>query len=293
MQPVIKWTGSKRTQAEHIIQLLPDNINTYYEPFLGGGSMLIRLIEECEKGNKHVERFVATDLNIDLINIFRIIRDDPEHLIDDYRLRSNVLRLSEMSKGWECATEYYNSMRRIYNACEERDASRPYLLFFLTRTCFNGLIRYNSNGEFNTSFHVNRLGMEPDRMAKIIREWSRLLNKYDVRFGASSFEYVLPLVENKNDFVYLDPPYANLTSKVYQHDVFDNEKLFEMMRQLPCKYAMSYNGRVDDKDNTFNVPTDLYVRHEYIDAKNSAFRKIVSQKTKLVQESLYLNYEKP
>lgn len=293
MQPVIKWTGSKRTQAEHIIQLLPDNINTYYEPFLGGGSMLIRLIEECEKGNKHVERFVATDLNIDLINIFRIIRDDPEHLIDDYRLRSNVLRLSEMSKGWECATEYYNSMRRIYNACEERDASRPYLLFFLTRTCFNGLIRYNSNGEFNTSFHVNRLGMEPDRMAKIIREWSRLLNKYDVRFGASSFEYVLPLVENEDDFVYLDPPYANLTSKVYQHDVFDNEKLFEMMRQLPCKYAMSYNGRVDDKDNTFNVPTDLYVRHEYIDAKNSAFRKIVSQKTKLVQESLYLNYEKP
>lgn len=293
MQPVIKWTGSKRTQAEHIIQLLPDNINTYYEPFLGGGSMLIRMIEECEKGNKHVKRFVATDMNIDLIDIFRIIRDCPEHLIEDYRLRSNVLRLSEMSRGWECATEYYNSMRRLYNACEEQDALRPYLLFFLTRTCFNGLIRYNESGEFNTSFHVNRLGMEPDRMEKIIREWSRLLNKYDVRFGASSFEYVLPLVENEDDFVYLDPPYANLTSKMYQHEVFDNEKLFEMMRQLPCKYAMSYNGRVDDKDNTFNVPTDLYVRHEYIDAKNSAFRKIVSQKTKLVQESLYLNYEKP
>lgn len=290
MQPVIKWTGSKRTQAEHIIKLVPDNINTYYEPFLGGGSMLIRMIEECEKGNKHINHFVATDLNLDLIYIFRIIRDCPEQLIEDYRLRSAVLRLS---KDWTEATEYYNSMRRLYNTCESQDVVRPYLLFFLSRTCFNGLIRYNSNGEFNTSFHVNRLGMESERMAKIIREWSRLLNKYDVRFGASSFEYVLPLVENADDFVYLDPPYANLTSKMYQNDVFDNEKLFEMMRRLPCKYAMSYNGYVDDEDNTFDVPTDLYIRHEYIDAKNSAFRKIVTQKTKLVQESLYMNYEKP
>lgn len=290
MQPVIKWTGSKRTQAEHIIKLVPDNINTYYEPFLGGGSMLIRMIEECEKGNKHINHFVATDLNLDLIYIFRIIRDCPEQLIEDYRLRSAVLRLS---KDWTEATEYYNSMRRLYNTCESQDVVRPYLLFFLSRTCFNGLIRYNSNGEFNTSFHVNRLGMEPERMAKIIREWSRLLNKYDVRFGASSFEYVLPLVENADDFVYLDPPYANSTSKMYQHDVFDNEKLFEMMKQLPCKWAMSYDGRVDDEDNTFDVPSDLYVRHEYIDAKNSAFRKIVTQKTKLVQESLYMNYEKP
>lgn len=290
MQPVIKWTGSKRTQAEHIIKLVPDNINTYYEPFLGGGSMLIRMIEECEKGNKHINHFVATDLNLDLIYIFRIIRDCPEQLIEDYRLRSAVLRLS---KDWTEATEYYNSMRRLYNTCESQDVVRPYLLFFLSRTCFNGLIRYNSNGEFNTSFHVNRLGMEPERMAKIIREWSRLLNKYDVRFGASSFEYVLPLVENADDFVYLDPPYANSTSKMYQHDVFDNEKLFEMMKQLPCKWALSYDGRVDDEDNTFDVPSDLYVRHEYIDAKNSAFRKIVTQKTKLVQESLYMNYEKP
>lgn len=290
MQPVIKWTGSKRTQAEHIIKLVPDNINTYYEPFLGGGSMLIRMIEECEKGNKHIKHFVATDLNLDLIYIFRIIRDCPKQLIEDYRLRSAVLRLS---KDWTEATEYYNSMRRLYNTCKSQDVVRPYLLFFLSRTCFNGLIRYNSNGEFNTSFHVNRLGMEPERMAKIIREWSRLLNKYDVRFGASSFEYVLPLVENADDFVYLDPPYANSTSKMYQHDVFDNEKLFEMMKQLPCKWALSYDGRVDDEDNTFDVPTDLYIRHEYIDAKNSAFRKIVTQKTKLVQESLYMNYEKP
>ena len=190
------------------------------------------------------------------------------------------------------STEYYNKTRFLYNSTEGHDVLRPYLLFFLTRTCFNGLIRYNSSGDFNTSFHVNRFGMEPDRMEKIIREWSRLLNKSDVRFASTSYEYILPLAE-KDDFVYLDPPYANSTSKMYQHDIFDNEKLFEMMRQLPCRYAMSYDGRVDEEDNTFDVPKDLYIRHEYIDAKNSAFRKIVSQKTKLVQESLYLNYEKP
>lgn len=285
MQPVIKWTGSKRTQADYIVNLIPDEIGTYYEPFLGGGSMLIRMLEECDKGNKKVERFVASDLNADLINIFRIIKDSPDQLINDYAQRSTILR----GLDWDKATEYYNLVRRTYNESNESDILRPYLLFFLTRTCFNGLIRYNSNGEFNTSFHINRYGMEPYKMAKIICEWSNLLNKYDVKFVNTSYEYILPLVE-QNDFIYLDPPYANLTAKMYQHEIFNNQKMFDMLRECPCKYALSYNGRVEDEDNTFNVPTDIYKRHEYIDAKNSAFRRIVSQETKQVQESLYLNY---
>lgn len=285
MQPVIKWTGSKRTQADYIVNMIPNEIGTYYEPFLGGGSMLIRMLEECDKGNKKVERFVASDLNTDLINIFRIIKDSPDQLINDYTQRLNILR----GLDWDKATEYYNLVRRTYNESNESDILRPYILFFLTRTCFNGLIRYNSNGEFNTSFHINRYGMEPYKMAKIICEWSNLLNKYDVKFVNTSYEYILPLVE-QNDFIYLDPPYANSSSKMYQHDIFDNHKMFDMLRECPCKYALSYDGRVEDEDNTFNVPTDIYKRHEYIDAKNSAFRRIVTQETKQVKESLYLNY---
>ena len=288
IQPVIKWTGSKRTQSEHIVKLIPNDIDTYYEPFLGGGSMLIRLIDECEKGNKHIKRFVASDINSDLIEIFKIIKNSPDQLINDYSFRSNILR----GLDWDKATEYYNMVRRTYNESNESDILRPYLLFFLTRTCFNGLIRYNSNGEFNTSFHIHRYGMEPYKMAKIICEWSNLLNKYDVKFVNTSYEYILPLVE-QNDFIYLDPPYANSSSKMYQHDIFDNRKMFDMLRECPCKYALSYDGRVEDEDNTFNVPTDIYKRHEYINARNSAFRRIVTQKTKEVNESLYMNYEKP
>lgn len=284
-QPVIKWTGSKRTQSEHIVKLIPNDIDTYYEPFLGGGSMLIRLIEECEKGNKHIRHFVASDINSDLIEIFKIIKKNPDQLMNDYSFRSTILR----GLDWDKATEYYNMVRRTYNESNESDILRPYLLFFLTRTCFNGLIRYNSNGEFNTSFHINRYGMEPYKMAKIICEWSNLLNKYDVKFVNTSYEYILPLVE-QNDFIYLDPPYANSSSKMYQHDIFDNHKMFDMLRECPCKYALSYDGRVEDEDNTFNVPTDIYKRHEYIDAKNSAFRRIVTQEIKQVKESLYLNY---
>lgn len=288
IQPVIKWTGSKRTQADYIVNLIPNEIGTYYEPFLGGGSMLIRMLEECERGNKNVKRFVASDLNADLIGIFKIIKKNPDQLMNDYSYRSTILRELD----WDKATEYYNSIRQMYNSLDKYDTLRPYLLFFLTRTCFNGLIRYNSNGEFNTSFHIHRYGMEPYKMAKIICEWSNLLNKYDVKFVNTSYEYILPLVE-QNDFIYLDPPYANLSSKMYQHDIFDNHKMFDMLRECPCKYALSYNGRVEDEDNTFNVPTDIYKRHEYINARNSAFRRIVTQKTKEVNESLYMNYEKP
>ena len=68
MQPVIKWTGSKRSQAGQIISLMPKEIDTYYEPFVGGGSVFAKLIEACEEGKIKVNRFVLSDTNKEKVN---------------------------------------------------------------------------------------------------------------------------------------------------------------------------------------------------------------------------------
>lgn len=74
------------------------------------------------------------------------------------------------------------------------------------RTTTNGMPRYNSDGEFNNSFHVTRNGILPDKLKDIVNEWSVLLNEHNVKFKCCSFTDIKP---NNDDFIYMDPPYAN------------------------------------------------------------------------------------
>ena len=76
-EPVIKWSGSKRSQAPEIIQYFPDEINTYFEPFLGGGSVFRALLES----DKKVKKYVLSDNNADLIQLWEIIANCPEETI--------------------------------------------------------------------------------------------------------------------------------------------------------------------------------------------------------------------
>lgn len=78
--PVIKWSGSKRSQSEEIISNFPKEINIYYEPFVGGGSVLYQLLNSDIKVNK----FICSDINEDLINLWNTIKDTPLELSIHY-----------------------------------------------------------------------------------------------------------------------------------------------------------------------------------------------------------------
>ena len=175
--------------------------------------------------------------------------------------------------------QFFNYIRTLFNQTKD-----PLLFFFIMRTTTNGMPRYNKNGEFNNSFHVTRNGIKPNTLNKIILEWSKILNKHNVQFVHQEYDVIQV---NENDFIYLDPPYANTKGMYY--GVIDYDKLWDWMRNQPCNYILSFDGKVNKKDLTYDVPKDLYSKHEYIDSGNSSFRRIiVGESNEYVKESLYI-----
>ena len=152
------------------------------------------------------------------------------------------------------------------------------------RTTTNGMPRYNSDGEFNNSFHVTRNGIEPFRLEKILKEWNDTLNNHNVEFINASYDEFCP---NENDFCYYDPPYAN--TKGMYFGAIDNGKFFSFLSDLKCPYCFSFDGFCEDEDSTYDVPKSVYDEHVYLKNGNSSFRRVIGNKIdKIIYESLYI-----
>lgn len=271
-QPVIKWSGSKRSQCQNIIKYFPKEINTYYEPFCGGASVLRGLLESDIK----VKQYVCSDLNEGLIELWKLIKEDPVSVSNHYEKLWTELNQYE---GKAIKRQYFETVRERYNK-----EHNPLDFMFIMRTTTNGMPRYNQKGEFNNSFHITRNGIDPERLRKIINEWSVLLNKNNVCFKCCSYDTIIP---QKGDFMYLDPPYAG--TKGMYFGGFDNKNLFEYLRKIDCSWAMSYDGISGKEDNTFEVPQDLYNEHLYIKSGNSSFKRVIGKSNdSIVYESLYI-----
>lgn len=265
-KPVIKWSGSKRSQSEKIKSYLPDTFNTYYEPFIGGGSMLYAV---------QPKRAICGDICVPLIDLWNEIKSNPEKLAEEYHVRWT--RLQE--EGYQT----YYEIRDIFN--EKR---APEDLLFLSRTCVNGLIRFNADGEFNNSLHHTRPGISPDSLKKIILDWSEHIQCAE--FMAQEY-FETTATAQKGDLVYLDPPYFHTKGRYYGTIDFEHFLSYlESLNQRGIKYMLSFDG-IRGKDNfTVDLPKELYKRHEFISSGNSSFKKVMDKTTMQVWESLYLNW---
>lgn len=273
-QPAIKWSGSKRSQSEEIVKrIYKKEYDTYYEPFCGGCSVLFQLLHSDIK----FKRYICSDKNKGLIDLWNEIKNNPEEVIKQYETMWNELNV-DYDK--ERKKQYFYKVRERYN----KEGS-PYDFMFIMRTTTNGMPRYNNNGDFNNSFHVTRNGIIPKSFNKIIREWSEVLNKYKVEFIHREYN---DIQTNKKDFIYLDPPYANTKGMYY--GTIDYDKLWDWMRKQPCKYMLSFDGKTSSRDETYEVPKDLYSIHEYVYNGNSSFSRVIGTSNKeYVSESLYIN----
>ncbi|WCK56939.1 Dam family site-specific DNA-(adenine-N6)-methyltransferase (plasmid) [Aneurinibacillus sp. Ricciae_BoGa-3] len=261
----VKWSGSKKSQAKEIIRHFPSEINTYYEPFLGSASVLFELLHS----DKQVKRYVASDKCKPLIDIYRSIQQTPEALIDSYRTKWESLQ--------SIGQDYYYQVRKEFNQEHQPDD-----FLFLTRTCINGLIRFNQKGEFNSSFHFTRKGIHPDTLASIILDWSKKIEQ--VEFIHQEYqEFNL----QSGDFVYADPPYFG--TKGMYFETIDYEQFWSWLEALPCSFALSFDGIQGNEDKTHQVPNSLYTQHLYLYSGVSSFRRLKNQGAVGVQESLYLN----
>ncbi len=210
--PILKWVGGKRQLLDSIMPLIKKNCSTYVEPFIGGGAVFFEL---------QPKKAIINDYNEELINVYLTIRDHPNELI------------SELEKHKENNTEeYFYSIRALDRdaqyekfSCIERAAR----IIYLNKTCYNGLYRVNSSGQFNAPYGKYK---NPNIVnATTIRAMSKYLNsdKIDIRHG--DYKDVLKGLR-KGAFVYLDPPYMPISSSSsftgYTEGGFSYEKQVEL-----------------------------------------------------------------
>ena len=186
--PVVKWAGGKTQLLPLIEPLVPAAFNMYHEPFVGGGALFFRLWSARGSFSP-----VLIDMNSELINTYCVIRDDLESLIP-------LLREHERNHS---KTQYYKVRSKKPSSAAERAAR----LIYLNKTCYNGLYRVNSRGEFNVPMgsYKNPSVLEEDVLAAANRAFQA------ATLETGDFADVLPQA-SRGDFVYLDPPYYPISA---------------------------------------------------------------------------------
>jgi len=264
--PVIKWFGSKRPVAQTLSEyILPSS--TYYEPFVGGGAMIP--FAKSPFG-------IASDIIPELIDLWNIIKSNPLFVAEEYRKRWERLQT-------EGADVYYEIRDEFNNTRNSLD------FLFITRTCVNGMIRYNSKGEFNNSFHLSRPGINPETLKKILLQWSHSIQNFT--FLNTDYRECLSTVR-KGDFVFLDPPYGG-TKDRYTHSEFNISDFYnelERLNSIGAFWMLTFDGSSGDRVYNYAPPKDLFKHKFSVNTGISAFSRLIDKKKDEISESVYLNF---
>ncbi len=258
-KPFIKWVGGKRQLIGTFIDLFPielfeGKIDTYIEPFVGGGALLFYLLQ-----NYKIKKIIINDINRELINCYYCIKKDVQNVIKCLKKIENEYLSSENKD------EYYYNMRKKYNfnSLEEKNKIEKCCeLIFLNKTCFNGLYRVNSLGHFNVPHGKYKKPLICD--SNNLKLCSHLLKNVDIYCG--DYKKVLNEINTKT-FVYFDPPYKpilNNNSFVnYNALGFDDDEqirlatFFKKLNNKKC-FLMLSNSDPKNTDNTNNFFDELY-----------------------------------
>ena len=195
-KPFLKWAGGKTALLPELLKAAPKQIETYYEPFLGGGALFFALQAE-----KRFKQAVLSDSNKELINAYTQVRDNLDHLIRALQVHQSKYRAAEDR------SEYYYTIRGKHLTCDLGGAAN---LIFLNKTCFNGLYRVNSKGHFNVPHGKYQNPTICDE--RNLRAVSEALQ--GVTLKVADFA-TAPAAAGSGDFAYFDPPYVPVSETAY------------------------------------------------------------------------------
>lgn len=195
-KPFLKWAGGKTSLLRALLQAAPEQIETYYEPFVGGGALFFAL-----QAAGQFKRAVLSDSNKELINAYVQVRDNVDGLIRALSVHQRKYRESEDR------AEYYYTIRGKRLTCSLGGAAN---LIFLNKTCYNGLYRVNSKGGFNVPHGRYANPTICDEVN--LRAASEALQGVELRVADFADG---PRLAGAGDFVYFDPPYVPLSETAY------------------------------------------------------------------------------
>ncbi|QIR39489.1 DNA adenine methylase [Tolypothrix sp. PCC 7910] len=211
-RPFLKWAGGKSRLIQQYIPYLPKKYKTYYEPFIGGGAVFFYLKPQAA---------ILTDINAELITTYRCVRDRVEELIcllKEHKHQHN--------------RDYYYSVRSNSQGTDLEKAAR---LIYLNKTCFNGLYRVNSKGQFNVP--IGRYDNPNICDEPLLRAASAALAHTEIK--QADFVEILNYQTSSDDFVFCDPPYYPISStsyftgySKYSFDETDQERLRDTCAKL-------------------------------------------------------------
>lgn len=235
----VKWAGGKTQLLKKYSSLYPKDFNKYFEPFLGSAAIFFYI-----KQKRNPKECFLSDTNPELVNVFKIVQSNPNRL----------LKLLKEHKEKDNNREYFNEQRIKFNEIDT-GLEKAALFIYLNKTCFNGLYRVNSKGEFNVPFgkYKNPSIVQEDK----VRKASELLQGCEI--FKSKFQDAIKKAQ-EGDFVYFDPPYYPLSKTAsftaYQKDAFlerEQRQLAEVFKKLDnigCKVMLS--------NSDVKFITDLY-----------------------------------
>lgn len=280
IHPFLKWAGGKRRLLPQLQAFLPkdfDTIKKYAEPFLGGGAMYFYLAQRFPSLD-----FYLSDLNSDLVSVYNHVKYDCATLCN--------LLLGLEQEYYHCPdssskASFYYSVREKFNNTQQTIEASSYFIF-LNKTCFNGLYRVNSRGNFNVPHGKYKKPAICDK--ETIYAASKLLQSAKIEnldFSMSG------TVADSGTFVYLDPPYQKLTDSSFSSYTASGFDSLSQVKVASFFDSLSEKGAKAMLSNS-SAPELSFLYSQYRIENIRAIRSINSNKNKRgqIDEILILNY---
>ncbi len=263
-KPFVKWVGGKTQLLDEVKKSLPEDLLfrkniTYIEPFVGGGAVLFWILQEFP----NIQKAIINDINAELICTYRVIKSNVKDLI----IILDKIQSEYISRETNERKEFFLEKRKIFNSKNLSEVETAALFIFLNKTCFNGLYRVNSKGEFNVPYGKYRNPKICDQ--ENLLAVSNLLQKVDILCGDFS---LTERYANSDSIFYLDPPYKPLseTSSFTSYSVggFDDAEQIRLRdfcsrisQQKASFIASNSDPRETEQEKSF---FDLIYKHFYI-----------------------------
>lgn len=269
MKPIIKYRGGKSKEISHFLRHLPDYHGRYIEPFFGGGAFFFYL---------EPHHAIINDINTQLMNFYRGVADDfPRVHLELQRLeqqyvanRANFDRLKASAPDQRVEDQnesLYYHIRNMFNGLVPSVFSPATTYYFINKTAYSGMIRYNSRGEFNVPYgrykNFNTSIITPAH-SKLLQQTQICNEDYN-----SIFERAAP-----DDFIFLDPPYDCIFSDYGNEEYregFNEEShtlLASRFRKLNCR-SLLVIGRTPLTERLYgDMIIDEYAKSYAVNIRN-------------------------